>query len=201
MTTRHDGPWGDGAWAQPPWSDGPAGMGPRGQRGERRRGGPHGGPRGPWSERGERGERGRGRVRRGDIRGLLLAGLLDGPAHGYELMSRLEERSGGGWRPSPGSVYPMLQQLEDEGLVRGAERDGRKVYELTDEGREQADATRLDAFAGPDGDARRELHHELRQLVLAFKQVTVAGSEAQLIEAVAILRSARQKLYGLLAQE
>src|SRR3954454_14527614 len=92
--------------------------GPGGGRGR------HGGPRGRGGPYGPRGE---GRIRRGDVRGLLLAGLLDGPAHGYELMGRLEEQSGGRWRPSPGSVYPQLQQLQDEGLVRAVDHDGRKI--------------------------------------------------------------------------
>jgi len=77
-------------------------------------------------------------MRRGDTRRALLAALLDGPGHGYELMGRLEARSGGMWRPSPGSVYPTLQLLEDEGLVHAEERDGTRVYDLTDAGREKA---------------------------------------------------------------
>jgi DNA-binding PadR family transcriptional regulator len=77
------------------------------------------------------------------VRGLLLAALLDGPAHGYELMRRLEGQAGGRWRPSPGSVYPLLQLLEDEGLVRGRDSEGRKVFELTERGRAQADAGQL----------------------------------------------------------
>lgn len=73
--------------------------------------------------------------RQGEVRLALLSLLDDGPGHGYELMKRLEERSGGTYNASPGTVYPVLQQLEDEGLVRCVEDDGKKVYHLTDAGR------------------------------------------------------------------
>src|SRR6478672_8126879 len=93
-----------------------------------RRGGP---PRGRgWRFEGD-GPPGvrRGRMRRGDIRTAVLAVLAEEPGHGYEVMQRLEAKSEGAWRPSPGSVYPMLQQLEDEGLVQSTERDGKRVFE------------------------------------------------------------------------
>src|SRR5215471_8233544 len=86
----------------------------------------------PWAQRG-------GRMRRGDIRTALLVVLEDGPGHGYDLIQRLEEKTDGGWRPSPGSVYPTLQMLEDEGLITVAPDDGgRKSYTLTDTGRAEA---------------------------------------------------------------
>jgi DNA-binding PadR family transcriptional regulator len=88
-----------------------------------------------------RGRRGRGPRRRffrqGEVRLALLSLLEDEPAHGYELMKRLEERSGGMYRASAGTIYPVLQQLEDEGLVRIVEDDGKKVHHLTDAGREE----------------------------------------------------------------
>jgi DNA-binding PadR family transcriptional regulator len=97
------------------------GMGPR-------RGGKHRGRgRGP----------GRRFFRQGEVRLALLSLLQDEPAHGYELMKRLEERSGGMYRASAGTIYPVLQQLEDEGLVRIQEEDGKKVYHLTDAGRDE----------------------------------------------------------------
>ena len=77
----------------------------------------------------------RSAVRRGDVRPAILAVLEDEPMHGYQVIRVLEERSGGRWRPSAGSVYPTLQQLQDEGLVRSEEVDGRRTYSLTDEGR------------------------------------------------------------------
>jgi DNA-binding PadR family transcriptional regulator len=86
-----------------------------------------------------RGGRGRGPrrgfFRQGEVRLALLSLLDDGPAHGYELMKRLEDRSGGMYRASAGTVYPVLQQLEDEGLIRAQDDEGKKVYHLTDEGR------------------------------------------------------------------
>src|SRR5262245_59324577 len=91
--------------------------------------------------------RGGGRMRRGDIRTALLAALSEGPGHGYDIMQALEEKSGGAWRPSPGSVYPTLQLLEDEGLVRSFERDGKRIYEITDAGREEA-TRRVDEAGG-----------------------------------------------------
>ena len=97
---------------------------------------------GPWFGHRKGGHRGGGGPRRaffqqGEVRLALLSLLEDGPAHGYELMKRLEERSGGMYQASAGTVYPVLQQLEDEGLVRSHEQDGKKVYELTDAGRDE----------------------------------------------------------------
>ena len=85
-------------------------------------------------------------MRRGDIRTALLAILAEEPGHGYDVIQRLEEKTSGAWRPSPGSVYPTLQLLEDEGLVRSVEHDGKRVYEITDQGR--AEATRRIEEAG-----------------------------------------------------
>lgn len=92
---------------------------------------------GPRKRRGRRGGPRRRFFRQGEVRLALLSLLEDEPGHGYELMKRLEERSGGLYKASPGTVYPVLQQLEDEGLVRIAEEAGKKVYHLTDEGREE----------------------------------------------------------------
>lgn len=95
------------------------------------------GPRGRGrSGRGTRGPR-RAFFRQGEVRLALLSLLGDGPAHGYELMKRLEERSGGMYQSSAGTVYPVLQQLEDEGLARSQEEEGKKVYHITDAGRDE----------------------------------------------------------------
>jgi len=163
-------------------------------------------PRMPHGEHGRHGHWAGGRVPKGNVRGLLLAALLDSPAHGYELMRRLEGQASGRWRPSPGSVYPLLQLLEDEGLVRGRASDGRsegrKVYELTELGRAQADAGQLrDLAAGTaDGSVHLDLRAEVHRLHVAARQVGTAGDPAQVQEAVEIIRSARQALYHLLAQ-
>ena len=143
-----------------------------------------------------------GRIPKGNVRGLLLAALVDDPAHGYELMRRLEEQAGGRWRPSPGSVYPLLQLLEDEVLIQGRDEDGRKVYELTDTGRARADHEQLHALAAgtAGGDARLDLRAEVNRLHAAARQVGTAADPGQLEQAVAIVRSARQSLYRLLAE-
>src|SRR4051812_49795903 len=79
---------------------------------------------------------GRHRVRRGDVRSAILALLDDRPMHGYEMIQELEERTGGRWTPSAGSIYPTLQLLEDEGLVTAEEGDGKRGFSLTDSGKE-----------------------------------------------------------------
>lgn len=165
----------------PPWPD------PR----------PHGGPRGAWGGGGPWG--GGRRMRRGDIRVFLLTALLDGPAHGYELMGRLEHRSQGLWRPSPGSVYPTLQLLEEQGLIQGREDSGKRVFELTDTGRVEAESARAQQPAAPPGESQPSLRESVEQLSLAARQVSVAGDPAQVEAAAAILKSARQQLYRLLA--
>lgn len=115
----------------------------RGHEGDNR--GRHGGGRG---RRGGREGRGRGRARRGEARYILLDVLRDGPKHGYEIIKTLEERSAGRYVPSPGTVYPTLQYLEDQGLVRADQDAERKVYELTDLGKAElvAQAEPIAAF-------------------------------------------------------
>jgi DNA-binding PadR family transcriptional regulator len=151
---------------------------------------------------GRRGHAHGGGVRRGEVRDLLLAALLDGPAHGYELMGWLEERAGGRWRPSPGSVYPLLQVFEEEGLATGREQGGRKVFALTEAGRAQAERGRVrDLAADPAAMSQhQELRAEVHKLHLAARQVSAAGSPAQVEQAVAAVRAARQALYRLLAE-
>src|SRR3954451_219248 len=84
----------------------------------------------------------RSRARRGDVRAAILLLLAEEPRNGYAIMQEIERRTDGVWRPSPGAVYPALSQLEDEGLVRATEHDGRRSYELTDEGRAYAEQRR-----------------------------------------------------------
>jgi DNA-binding PadR family transcriptional regulator len=168
------------------------------------------GPRfdGPFNDHGAGHPRGRrGSRRRGDIRTALLVALLDEPAHGYELIQRIDDRSSGAWRPSAGSVYPTLQLLEDEGLVTSTERDGKRVYTITDEGRAQAQ-TRVDeaggapwARQGRDGEQVGQYREALRDLQLAARQVGMAGSPSQVERAVEILQDTRKRLYLLLGEE
>jgi DNA-binding PadR family transcriptional regulator len=144
------------------------------------------------------------RAGRGDIRAAILALLAEQPMHGYQIIQELTERTGGAWRPSPGSVYPTLQQLEDEELVREtASESGKRVYELTDAGREQASATTAPwtAAAGEDDEALVALRDLVHQVLAATRQVAQAGSGAQLEAAQAVLRDARRSLYRLLAED
>ncbi|MDO8213452.1 PadR family transcriptional regulator [Conexibacter sp. CPCC 206217] len=161
-------------------------------------GGGFGGP-GGWG-----GKRG-GRARRGDVRTAALLLLAEEPRNGYQIMQALEERSGGAWRPSPGSVYPALQQLEDEGLIRSSEHDGRKLFELTDTGREEVakrdaeQAAPWEQMAGGVPDDAWALMHTGREVGMAMMQVMQTGSDAQRREAQRILVNARRDLYRLLA--
>src|SRR5690242_13923261 len=84
--------------------------------------------------------RGGPRARRGDIRSGILALLAEQPRNGYQIMQELEQRSRGMWRPSPGAVYPALQQLEDEGMVSAESAGGGRVFSLTARGRAEATA-------------------------------------------------------------
>ena len=148
--------------------------------------------------------RGRHRVRRGDVRTAVLALLDDRPMHGYEMIQELEERTGGRWTPSAGSIYPTLQLLEDEGLVTPEEVEGRKVYSLTDAGKEAAPDRTEGGRPWEQGDEdspRFEARKEMFKLMGAAKQLARADDEEQLTKAAEILRDARRKLYGLLAEE
>jgi len=152
------------------------------------------------------GPRGRGRkARRGDIRTAALLLLAEEPRNGYQIMQEVEERSDGVWRPSPGSVYPALAQLEDEGLIRSEEADGRKLFALTDEGRARI-AQRDDDAPSPweqmSGDVSSEQHELgalMRQVAFAFAQVVRTGSKPQLVKARDVLDTARRDLYRILA--
>jgi DNA-binding PadR family transcriptional regulator len=144
------------------------------------------------------------RAGRGDIRAAILALLAEQPMHGYQIIQELTERTGGVWRPSPGSVYPTLQQLEDEELVReAASESGKRVYELTDAGREQAAGATApwSAVGGESADALATLHDLVHQVMAATRQVAHAGTAAQLESAQEVLRDTRRRLYRLLAEE
>jgi DNA-binding PadR family transcriptional regulator len=146
-------------------------------------------------------------MRRGDIRTALLAALSEGPGHGYDVMQTLEEKTGGAWRPSPGKVYPTLQLLEDEGLVRSSEREGKRIFEITEAGRTEVDRRIEEAggtpweVAGRTGGRGGELKDAVGLLHLAAKQVTMTGDPAQAERAVAIVTDARKQLYRLLADD
>ena len=169
-------------------------------------GGPFGGPGGPFGRGSGRGPGGRGRARRGDVRLALLRLLAEEPANGYQLMQTIEERSGGRWRPSPGSVYPTLAQLEDEGLIKSAEADGSRRFEITDAGREHLE-TRADEPepwkpADQEGEnAITELAPLVIQIGKAAWQVATVGDEAQRARATEVLAETRRALYRILAED
>lgn len=196
-----------------------AGEGGPGRRGRRHSGaGPRGfGPSGPpfgrgtWTAPGFGGMPGgpgfgrRRRASRGDVRTAALLLLAEEPRNGYQIMQELEERSEGLWRPSPGSVYPALQQLEDEGLIRSDEADGRRLYHLTDAGRTYVDERPDDqpapweAFSDSMSDQHAETAALMRDVGMAFVQVLHAGTEAQVAEAGRVLADTRRSLYRILA--
>ncbi|MEU4874226.1 PadR family transcriptional regulator [Streptomyces sp. NPDC021608] len=165
-------------------------------------GGPGFGP-GPWGGRGRGGPR--GRARRGDVRASILALLTDRPMHGYEMIQEIAERSGGAWKPSPGSVYPTLQLLEDEGLISSESDGGKKLFSLTEEGRTAAeagpDAPWQEASRGVDWEALGEIRQAGFGLMEAFGQVWKTGSKEQREKALAVVNEARKKLYLILADE
>jgi DNA-binding PadR family transcriptional regulator len=147
------------------------------------------------------------RARRGDVRAAALLLLAEEPRNGYQIMQEIEQRSGGVWRPSPGSVYPALAQLEDEGLVRLEERDGRRTYVLTEAGRAHVEERRDDLVApweemsdSVDDDVV-SLFREMRQVGMAAGQIGHIGSAQQITEARGVLANARRALYSLLAED
>jgi DNA-binding PadR family transcriptional regulator len=166
-------------------------------------GGPFGFSRGGGPGGG--GPRGRGRrARRGDIRTAALLLLAEEPRNGYQIMQEVQERSGGIWSPSPGSVYPALQQLEDEGLIRTQESDGRKLFAITDEGRTVVAERGTDRPApweqtGDGAGGVHELGKLMREVASAFMQVMRTGSEGQVAKAAAVLAGTRRDLYRILA--
>jgi DNA-binding PadR family transcriptional regulator len=166
-------------------------------------GGPFGGPGGPF---GRGPGRGRGRARRGDVRLALLRLLAEQPANGYQLMQTIEERSGGRWRPSPGSVYPTLSQLEDEGLIRSTEAEGSRRFEITDAGREHLEsrAGEPEPWKAADEEGENAIT-ELAPLVIqigkAAWQVATVGDDAQRARAIEVLAETRRALYRILAED
>ncbi|HET6380748.1 MAG TPA: PadR family transcriptional regulator [candidate division Zixibacteria bacterium] len=145
-----------------------------------------------------------GAVRRGIVRNAILALLRDEPMHGYQIIQELERKTGGRWRPSAGSIYPTLQLLEDEGLIRGDEVDGRRTYSLTDAGRKADEMNPLGRDPWFDADAGTEAM-DLRKLAMgiigAAVQVKRHGSAEANARAREILVDARRRLYGLLAED
>jgi len=161
---------------------------------------------GPWRGMGF-GPGRRSRAKRGDVRAAALLLLAEEPRNGYQLMEEIERRSGGAWRPSPGSVYPALAQLEDEALVRADETAGRRAYRLTPEGEAYVEERR-DALGSPWDEAGEgvpddlvDLRTMIAQVAMATLQVGQSGDEKQIAEARNVLSEARKSLYRILADE
>jgi DNA-binding PadR family transcriptional regulator len=137
------------------------------------------------------------------VRTAVLLLLTEQPMHGYQLMQAIADRTGGRWTPSPGAIYPTINQLEDEALVSVTADAGRKLVSLTDAGREHVDAGRdawTDPFAGFDAaEPGADLRGLLAELHGAVRQVGRAGTDAQRAAAAKILADARRSLYLLLA--
>ncbi len=182
------GPWGGPMGGPPPWVAqmfGPEFVG-----------GPRGG-----------GQR-RSRVRRGDVRSAILDVLHTSqePVNGYQVIQQIAERTDGVWKPSPGSVYPTIAQLEDEGLVEDAP-SGRKAVQLTDAGTAYVaeHAEEMAAVWAPfaeqeDDDQAVDFKQVIGQMVGAIVQVATTGSPDQREKAIDILGDTRRRLYGLLAE-
>jgi DNA-binding PadR family transcriptional regulator len=190
---------GRGGHRHGPWGGGPGGAW----------GGGPGGPFGPpWAsflqaifglDRGPR-------ARRGDVRAALLVLLDEEPRNGYQLMQEIERRSQGAWRPSSGSVYPTLSQLEDEGLVAATKDESNRVYRLTERGKTYV-AKHRDELGTPwetessANDPRWELMNLMREIGPALGQVMKYGTPEQVAEARRIMTEARRALYRLLADD
>jgi len=157
-------------------------------------------PRGHWHGRGH----GRGRGRRGDVRAAVLALLAERPMHGYEMIQELDSRTGGIWRPSPGSIYPTLQLLEDEGLIVSEESGGRRRFTLTEAG--QAEAARAaenapwQEYADDTVSQAKDFRDAAFGIMNALRQVGFAGTEEQRRRALDVLNETKRKLYAILAE-
>ncbi|HZC89108.1 MAG TPA: PadR family transcriptional regulator [Mycobacterium sp.] len=185
----HDGPFGPG-------------FGPGFGRGFGRGFGPGFGPGGPRG--GRRGGHGR-RGRRGDVRAAILVLLAERPMHGYEIIQEVAERSQDLWKPSPGSVYPTLQLLVDEGLIVGSETGGsKKLFALTDTGKEAAEKVGTppwDEIADGVDPSHLNLRAALGQLFGAVAQSAHAASTEQQQRIVEIVNNARREIYAILGED
>jgi DNA-binding PadR family transcriptional regulator len=139
------------------------------------------------------------------VRTAVLALLWEGPRHGYQMIQEISERSDGAWKPSPGSIYPVLSALQDEGLVDDEKIEGRRVFSLTDAGRaaveERADeiAHVFDANKAEEDADLADIRPLIAGVASATMQVLQSGSPEQVAAARKVLATARRELYLLLA--
>jgi len=149
--------------------------------------------------------------RLGDVRAAVLVLLAEQSMHGYQIIQEIAERSGGVWQPSPGSIYPVLQQLEDEGLVLIEQTEGRKVANLTEAGRAYVEENQAEfeevwkVLSNNNVDESmqemRNLFVSLKQIGIAAKQVAKVGTPSQVAEATKVLADTRRRLYLILAED
>jgi DNA-binding PadR family transcriptional regulator len=183
---------------------GPWARGFVGPKGPGQWGGGSGGPWGAWWP-GPPGPSRGAKAGRGDVRAAILALLQEGPRTGYQIMSEIEERSGGAWRPSPGAVYPALAQLADEGLIVGEESGGRRTFSLTPAGRDYVEQNPKMARGAWESQAQQEawelpgLFAEAARLGAGIVQIAHAGTPGQVQEAEQLLEETRRRLYRILA--
>lgn len=190
--------------------EGPFGVnGPFGPQGPFGPDGPFGesGPFGPMGPFGPRGHHRGGRARRGDVRQAILALLAEQPLNGYQIIQELADRTSGAWKPSPGAVYPSLNQLEDEGLVEQFDNAGQRAFRLTEAGQRAAKEAEkpweaINAENAPrDPESARTLWQSFGDLAMAVKTVTRSGNAAQVTAASALLADTKRKLFGILAND
>ena len=200
---RAGGPWDWGfGWpgGQKQWQGGFGGQWGRWWPYSRQTEGRSGPPGGPGSPRGQK-------AGRGDVRAAILALLREGPRNGYQIMSEIEERSGGAWRPSPGAVYPALAQLADEGLIVGEESGGRRTFSLTDAGRAYVEENPEMARGTWESMAQQELGEmpgliaQAARLGASIVQIAHAGTPEQIHAAERLLEQTRRRLYQILAED
>jgi len=165
--------------------------------------GPGFGPGGPG-----RGGRGGGRARRGDVRLAILALLAEQPLNGYQIIQALDERTSGAWKPSPGAIYPALNQLEDEGLIAPSDAEGQKVFVLTEAGQQAAAAietkpwdTVNEQYKPVDAEGVATFWPEFGKLAMAARSLAMSGSPRQVKAATELVQVTRRKLFAILAEE
>ncbi|HQE32353.1 MAG TPA: PadR family transcriptional regulator [Propionibacteriaceae bacterium] len=182
----------------PPMPFGPSGFGPRGPEGF--------GPRGPFGPGGPFGPR---RARRGDVRTAILQLLAEQPMNGYQVIAALDERTEGAWKPSPGAVYPSLNQLEDEGLIEPFDNEGTKAYRLTSQGNQTAEVSPETPRPWESMRAAHEPSHPqgasqiwaaYGDLAHALKALTRSGTAAQHEAAAKAIAELQRSVYGILAE-
>ncbi len=171
-------------------------------------GGPFG-PGGPFRPGGPmHGGHGRGGARRGHVRTSILALLAETQLNGYQIMQTLAERTGGAWKPSPGTVYPTLSQLEDEGLIESFDNNGQKAFQLTDAGRKAAEGIEQkpwdlinEHLGGFNPQLVKALWSQWDATAGALNEFSRTASPAQLQTATKLIADTRRALYGLLAED